>query len=274
MVTATATACYLYCVVPGDSGPATAQMTAVDPAHPVVALRCGPVAALMSVVSRIDFGPEALKRRLEDITWLETVARRHDAVLGQALDAGPVVPLRMCTIFDDEAGALRMLERSGPLLSENLARLAGRREWGVKVMGIRARRGSADAQGREPGAGPAPEPAAQSPGQAFFARKRRQATAAQQSDEAMGRAVAEIDHSLRAHATAAVRLPAQHRELSKRAGDMLLNGAYLVDRTREDAFAHAAQAADERFTDVGVRVELAGPFAPYNFVSSPDAPDE
>jgi hypothetical protein len=274
MVTATATACYLYCVVPGDDGPATAQMTAVDPAHPVVTLRCGPVAALMSQVSLTDFGPEALKRRFEDITWLETVARRHDAVLSQALDAGAVVPLRLCTIFDDEARALRMLERSGPLLQENLARLAGRREWGVKVMGIRARSGAPD---RERGGGRGDSSTAatgQSPGHAFFARKRQQATAARQSEEAMSRAVEEIDRHLRAHATAAVVLPAQHRDLSKRAGDMLFNGAYLVDRAHEDAFAQAARVSDERYTDAGVRVELAGPFAPYNFVSSPEASDE
>jgi hypothetical protein len=269
MATTTATACYLYCVVPGEGSPVTTKMTAVDPTHPVVTLRCGPVAALMSEVSREDFGPEALKRRFEDITWLETVARRHDAVMSRALDAGAVVPLRLCTIFDDEARAVRMLERSGPLLSENLARVAGRREWGVKVMGIRSEARPGGTSG--PGAG---ADAGQSPGHAFFARKRRQATALRHSDEAMGQAVADIDRTLRDHATAAARLPAQHRELSKRAGDMLFNGAYLVDRAREEAFARAARTAGDRFAEVGVRVELAGPFAPYNFVGSPDMRDE
>jgi hypothetical protein len=49
---------------------------------------------------------------------------------------------------------------------------------------------------------------------------------------------------------------------------MVLNGAYLVERANTATFAALARDLDARHRDIGLTLELSGPFAPYNFVPS------
>src|SRR5205085_11872727 len=69
-----------------------------------------------------------------DIEWLEVVARAHEDVLERALGAGTIVPLRLCTRDESEEGARRMLAEEHDTLGAALDHLAGREEWGVKLL--------------------------------------------------------------------------------------------------------------------------------------------
>jgi Gas vesicle synthesis protein GvpL/GvpF len=60
--------------------------------------------------------------------------------------------------------------------------------------------------------------------------------------------------------------PAQNRELSGHEGDMVLNGAYLVERDRAEDLRALVAALEEREHGHGARIGLAGPFPPYSFV--------
>ena len=60
--------------------------------------------------------------------------------------------------------------------------------------------------------------------------------------------------------------PAQNRELSGHEGDMVLNGAYLVERDRVEDLRALVAALEEREQAHGARIGLAGPFPPYSFV--------
>jgi len=57
---------------------------------------------LVAVVSTVDldeFGESGLRRNLEDLSWLEEVARGHDEVVRSAAEAAPTIaPLRLATI--------------------------------------------------------------------------------------------------------------------------------------------------------------------------------
>jgi hypothetical protein len=223
----------------------------------------GELVVLTSRVPRDEFAAEPLREHLNDLEWLERVARRHEAVLEQALEHATVVPLRLCTIFDDADGVRRMLEREREALSHALARLGGRQEWGVKLLvdGDRLAATAAPAGDRAHGEG----------GAAYLARRRHEWEA---RDAARALAIAlvdEVDGSLRAVAVDAVRLPAQNRELSGHKGDMVLNAAYLVEaRAAGDLHAIAGEL-QQRHSDFGVRVELTGPWPPYNFVTGETA---
>jgi hypothetical protein len=49
---------------------------------------------------------------------------------------------------------------------------------------------------------------------------------------------------------------------------MLLNAAYLVETTRVDELRDAAAELEARHAPLGARVQLTGPWPPYNFVPS------
>ena len=242
---------WAYGVVPaGATLPATGVGIAGGVVQPVAA---GDLVALTSAVPRSEFAADPLRERLNDLEWLERVAREHEAVLEHVLAGTTLVPLRLCTIFDDADGVIRMLEREGDALTSALARLDGRQEWGVKLL--------VDGDRLAATAAPQGDQAQGEGGAAYLARRRHEREAREAARALAAQIVDDVDGSLRVLAVDTVRLPAQNRELSGHTGDMVLNAAYLVD-------AGAVDELQERYADVGARLELTGPWPPYNFVTS------
>lgn len=254
---------YAYGVVAPGRADAAVGLAGVDPGHTVLETIHGDIAALVSRVDLAEFGSEPLKRNLEDLAWLERVARAHDAVVAAAATGGAVVPLRLCTIFADDSGVRGMLERNRDHFRATLERLHGHAEWSVKLLADRQLAETA-ARTSASGAPGSDDP----PGHAFFARKRSEATARRDADDLLDRAVQDIGARLRGHAAASVRLPPQNRKLSGHTGEMILNAAYLVENARATAFVQVVQATAREHAAHGVSVDLAGPFAPYNFVAA------
>ena len=126
-------ALWAYCVTRADLS-LSEPPVGVDPAAPVEKITHGGLAAFASLVPLAEFGEEPLRENLNQLNWLERVARAHEAVLERALDAGAIVPLRLCTIYTDEAGIRTMLESEREQLTATLDRLDGRQEWGVKLL--------------------------------------------------------------------------------------------------------------------------------------------
>jgi Gas vesicle synthesis protein GvpL/GvpF len=267
-MTEPALGCYVYCVVREGELPPLEGLAGVDAGVPVEVVSHTGLGALVSKVRLEEFGTDALKRNFENLQWVERTARAHDAVLARALDVDAVVPLRLCTIFTDEAHVRDMLERERERLLEALDRLRGRSEWSVKVLADpRKLEGAARERSSAPAATTA-DAEGEAPGRAFFAR-RKVDEALREEARAMAEAAAEEVHArLQREAVEATLLPPQHPELSGRSGRMILNGAYLADRSRAAEFEAAARELGERHGGIGLEVELSGPWAPYNFVTA------
>jgi Gas vesicle synthesis protein GvpL/GvpF len=242
---------WAYCVLSADH-PSPEDVDRVEAAG---------LAALVRSVPRSEYGEEPLRRNLNDLAWLEQVARSHEAVLEQALATSTIVPLRLCTLYENEQSVRAMLERERDSLRGALELLAGREEWGVKVL-VETERLS-EAARAESG-----EPSLEGVGDggAYMLRRRHERETRDLAD-ALARQVADEIHARLADlAIDCVTRPPQNRELSGHEGEMILNAAYLVDSQRVgDLRATAAQLESEH-ADVGARVELTGPWPPYNFV--------
>jgi hypothetical protein len=256
----------VYCVVPSATRLSLEGLAGVDPGSALEVITAGELTAVVSRVRLQEFGSEALKRNLEDLAWVERTARAHDAVLGSMLELDSVVPLRLLTIFTDEAHLVEMLERERDHLVETLDRLRGHAEWSVKLLAdptvLQSELRQRSRELAAVGGGEA------KPGTAFFARKKQQRTVREEARALAQTAAVETHDRLRQHAAAARVLPPQHPDLSRRSGEMVLNGAYLVERSRTHAFAGEAEALRERHRGVGLELELSGPWAPYNFVTA------
>ncbi|MDT3400293.1 GvpL/GvpF family gas vesicle protein, partial [Streptomyces sp. B1866] len=107
----------------------------------VVGPEAGPgLAVAVSPVPERDFDERALKARLEDLEWLEAVARAHHAVVEAIFARAVVLPLRLATIHRDDERVRAMLREREAEFGALLDRLAGHVEWGVKVYALPARR--------------------------------------------------------------------------------------------------------------------------------------
>jgi Gas vesicle synthesis protein GvpL/GvpF len=211
----------------------------------------GGLAALVSAVPADRFSGEALKRTLEDLEALETLARGHAAVQDAALRAGDLLPFRMCTLYRSRAGVRDMLAGEAPRLTRALERLHGRVEWGVKGF-------AAAAHGVTPRARPAS-------GAEYLARRQAERRSAATQDDALAAAAADVHARLAQQAVAAALGTPQDRRLSGRDAEMVLNASYLVDRDRAEEFAGLVRTLDGR----GLALELTGPWPPFHFVAEP-----
>ena len=257
-------AVWLYCVAAAGA-PLPEGLPGVHAPDPVRRTEHAGLAALVSEVPLSEYGEEPLRRNLNDLAWLERVARSHAVVLETALEGTTIVPVRLCTIFDDDEGARRMLADEHAALAGALDTLAGRTEWSVKVVVDRAALRQA-AGGSDPGAADA---SAVGSGTAYLLRRRQERELRELAD-GIARDVADDVHAnVGALAQAAVRNAPQNRELSHHEGDMLLNGSYLVETADLERLRALVAELQDRHGTTGARVELTGPFPPYNFVAQP-----
>jgi hypothetical protein len=233
---------------------------------PVQRLEAGHLTALVSRVPAAEFATEPLTRNLNDLPWLERVARGHEAVLDAALAQSTIVPLRMCTIFQNEAAVREMLGRQREPLTQALGALEGRLEWAVKVLVDRDRLMDA----ARPETAEAANAALAGEGGAYLQRRRDERGVREAASRLAADTAERVHARLQDWALDARTRPPQNRELSGHKGEMVLNAAYLVERERTDELRRIVAELEEHHRALGARIELTGPWPPYNFVPGDD----
>jgi hypothetical protein len=223
----------------------------------------GDLAAIVSSVPARDFEEAPLADHLEDLAWLEAVARAHHRVIDTMAAQATVLPLRLATICRDDDRVRAMISADRRAFAHRLAHLAGLVEWGVKIY-------------FDPPSTPAPStssaPAAElSPGRAYLQNRHQERHARQDAYRATEQSARHVEAAARTHAVEHARHRLQQGPLAHGSGENILNDAYLVPADRADDFRNAVhRAAEESET---VRVEITGPWAPYSF-AAPKREDE
>jgi hypothetical protein len=253
---------WAYCVLRADD-PHPADLSGVWADGAVEREEAAGLVALVSRVPRAQFAAEPLRRNLNDLAWLERVARSHERVLDATLAVSTIVPLRMCTLYETPESVRETLEREVKSFAEALETLDGRLEWAVKVLVD----GERLMEAARPGVQAEPEREGRGEGGAYMQRRRHERTA-REAASALAAEVAERVHArLQDWAIDAATRPPQNRELSGHLGEMVLNAAYLVERERTDELRQIVAELEQHHHELGIRIELTGPWPPYNFVS-------
>lgn len=257
---------YTYAIARPKPGAAPLEpIPGVDPRHPVRTVGDGDMVALVSDVSLAEFDLSTLEQRLQDRAWLEFLAVGHQRVMEALLPGYTLLPLKLCTLYTDEARIHTLLVESGAQFAAQLDRLSLASEWGVKVYCDRA----ALALWAEGGAPQLQKLAAQTASASAGARymlEKRLKRAAQEAAENLQRSESfAIAQRLEAAAVAAQRNKPQPAQIHGRGGEMTLNGAYLVADAAFDAFSAELDALRAECGPRGFTIELTGPWPPYSF---------
>src|SRR6201984_3529709 len=96
-------------------------------------ITCSGLTALVSDVSLAEFGEAALRENLENLDWLDEVAREHHYVIDAAGRPVPLLPVRLATVYSGDAAVCAALAEHNGQLLDVLHRVGGRIEWGVKA---------------------------------------------------------------------------------------------------------------------------------------------
>jgi len=203
------------------------------------------------------YGAAPIERRLQDLDWVSRCAMAHEAVIEDAARSGPVVPMKLFTLFSSDDRAVAHMVRTRKKLARLFELVAGREEWGVRVSvdeRVAARR-------RAEGA-PAATTAS---GTGFLLRKKAEKDAARLVIE---EALSEGERIFSDLAGSAVGARRRTPVQSDTAIRVVLDAAFLVPEKHARAFRKAVAAQAKSRAD-GYDVALTGPWPPYNFVSEP-----
>ncbi|GAA2694663.1 GvpL/GvpF family gas vesicle protein [Streptomyces lunalinharesii] len=225
--------------------------------HLVRAERRTDVVAAASAVPAADFSEAALRTHLEDLAWLESVARAHHRVIEALAARTTVMPLRLATVYLDDDRVRAMLDARLTAFDRRLADLDGLVEWGVKIY----------VDVTEAADAPSEPPA--SSGREYLRRRR----AAQHAHEDVYRAVedvaARVHSAARGHAVERAQHRAQQGQLLTGPGENVVNDAYLVPADHAEEFRSEVEGSARGLS--GIRIDVTGPWAPYSFAAPPES---
>src|SRR5260221_916186 len=94
--------------------------------------------AVAGDVPLAEFGESALRRNLEDVTWLEATARTHHHVIDVLGQRAPLVPMRLATVYAADASVAAMLDERAADFRAALSRVSAHQEWGVKAYAVQS----------------------------------------------------------------------------------------------------------------------------------------
>jgi hypothetical protein len=206
------------------------------------------------------YGEEALGRVVRDLEAVSRCAVAHSAVIAHCAGRGPVLPLRLLTLFASDERALAEVRRRRAAIERRLTHVAGRAEWGVQVRlatqgGRPARRARTRARRQTAGL---------SPGTRFLELRRQERESTRGLADEARTAVAGLYRALARRADDARQRPPV--AVDGRPA-LLLDAAFLVPRVRAAASRQAVRSETTRLADRGVHVRLTGPWPPYSFVA-------
>ncbi|MEH1015248.1 GvpL/GvpF family gas vesicle protein [Micromonospora sp. CPCC 206060] len=248
-------AVWLYAVTRGVPAERLAGLAGVG-GGPVGLVEAAGLVAVVGTVPLAEFGEEPLARNLENLPWLETVARAHHHVVDTVARFGPVVPTRLATVYRDGARVGAVLMQRQAEFGTALDRVAGRVEWGVKAYAV---------PGASATAALVPDRVDERPGLAYLRRRRAQLAGRELAQQAALHSADQVHDVLGRHAEAARRHTPQDRRLIGDTGWMVLNGAYLAAAAATAEFATVVRELADRHPTI--RLELTGPWPPYSFVA-------
>jgi hypothetical protein len=231
---------------------------------------CDELAVLVSDVSMAEFGEAALRANLENLDWLDEVARQHHYVIDAAARMFPLLPTRLATVYSGDAAVCAALADRSERLLAALRRVGGRVEWGVKAFAAPDSGGDTGTRTEQPGSkrtGSA-DGGTGGAGLAYLRRRRTQLASGRETRLAAVNG-ARVVHAELSGKAAAARLHApQSPQLSGVRQPMLLNAAYLLDAA--DGMSFTAAVADQATSHPELRIELTGPWPPYSFADDDD----
>jgi len=250
---------YLYCVVQREKTPPLVRAPRGVPGAgaPRAIDAGGGLWLVASAAPAAEYGEAAIERGLADLAWVSERALPHEAVIEFVGRSGTVLPMKLFTLFRSDERALLHVAGQRKRIDRLLERLAGREEWGVRLLLDEPRaleRAAAGARSEAKGAS----------GTEFLLRKKKQRDLSREVLERGGERATELLAELSRRADDARRRAPPPGPAGRR---VLLDAAFLVRRGQVKPFQAAVRKAAARLGRDGYELTLSGPWPPYNFVA-------
>jgi hypothetical protein len=236
-------------------------------------LAATPVSGLISLLPARVYGAAAIEKNSGDVTWLSPRAMAHDRILTWAHDHGGVIPLPMFSMWQSEDSLAQWLAQRAPKLTRLLDQIANADEFGLRVHRrdsiMMQSIGELDAEI----ARLKQDAERASPGQRYLLERKIAEEGKGAVRAASQKMSKDIFQQLQAKSRDAVARPLTPDAAAARVSEatLVLNAAFLVDRTRNEDFRTTVAAIARDHEPRGLVFDFTGPWPPYHFVGDDDA---
>jgi len=281
------TGVYLYCFArprPNRDG-TNVVCHGLDGHEPVAFVDVDDVSGVYSRVAIEDFTGESGERHLEDARWVVPRACRHEQVIEEMMKISPVFPVRFGAVFSSGEALAMVVAENRREISSFLYDVAGKEEWSVKgYMDIegaadrllkcdaslrRVQKGAMARRDCAAGTGPFPDPEPPlTPGTRYLTEKRFRAEALKEVRRMCRSAAVEVQKELAELAADSCPQRLQPHGTSDSKREMVLHRAFLLPRESVAEFRERVMETGLHCLEVGISLELSGPWPPYSFCPS------
>lgn len=253
-----ATATYVFCLIRSRKKPGAARVPDALPGMSkprIVEVGEGLYLAVSDApLDRYD--QKSIERGLQDLDWVSVCAMAHEQVVEYFAKAETIIPLKLFTLFLDEARAIAFVEASRPKLEATLDRIEGCMEFGIRI-GFDEAKAADQARAGLGSSRP-------SGGADFLKAKKQLRDTVRELSTREHPRVDQAHEQLSAAVKESRRRPVTVANSSGKR--LLLDGAYLVHHKAALTFQAEVQALRSRLQPEGYEVTLTGPWPPYNFI--------
>ncbi len=250
---------YLYCVADKSFDYAAIQSSHND-------FYFIPVQSYYAVVSKVtknDFGREVLQENIKNFEWLEKFAKKHEYIIEYVMKQNiNVIPFKFATLFFTEENLISSLAKQESVIEKNFAKLNNKEEWGLKTFCNTDIFSNELIKTNQEIIQLDNEVNSATPGKAYILKKKRKEllknTMINELNLIKSEFLKEIEKT-----TLKVKL---NKNLPKtatgRQEEMILNAVFLIEKTKVTFFKEKVS----EFKFKGVSFEPTGPWPPYNFI--------
>jgi hypothetical protein len=221
--------------------------------------------AIVSKVSSDEFSEDNLKKNLANMDWVEKKVRQHEKIIEEIMKDATVLPFKFGTVFQSEENVENLLREHGAEYKRIIERIEGKEEWGVKIYCDVERLKGAIIKEEVEILKIEKEIESSSSGKAYFLKKKKEELIKDTVNKRIneyGRLCFEILKGQSLDVRINKLLP---KEVTEREDDMILNSAFLVDKSRVAEFIQTTDALKAKYNDKGLNFDCTGPWPSYNF---------
>ncbi len=219
--------------------------------------------AIVSNVSLVEYGEEAMAEKSEDIDWLKEKAVIFMDIILKINTLTRIIPMKFLTIFNSSERVKEIIEENREMFQTNLAKIKNRKELSLKIycddkiykektMAEEVKKFEEGLKGKPKGA-------------AFFLKKKFDG----ELDDKIQNRIYDLSNKMAESVMDFVVEKKVNKLLAKEitgiTTPMILNYAYLVDSEKEELLAGKVEELKHKYGSCGFMIELSGPWPPYSF---------
>lgn len=221
---------------------------------------------VVKYVAEIEFSEENFKLNFSDVEWKDSNTREHVEVINILMEQNTVIPFKFGTIFNDVESLNKFITDHSDSLVENFLHIEGKVEWSVKIYCNRKSLSEQIDELSEETAELEKQIMASSPGKAFLLKRKK----SELIENEMNRICISYGHNyyneLKNLSASCKRNNLLPKEFTGREDTMILNAAFLVNKTKVNDFKNTVGTLRKRDENSGFYILATGPIPPFSFI--------